>query len=150
MGCPAGPVPQIAAGESREEDMHMSRARFRWAAVPAVMAVAVSAAPAQADVPVGSYVLTMVHQSGPAIERSLHCDPDGGTLAAASRACDQLRLADGRVERIPARAGACTLQYAPVRVIARGSWRERPRYFERTYPNRCVAVRDTGGILFGG
>jgi hypothetical protein len=143
-------VPQIAAGESREEDMHMSRARFRWAAVLAGMAVVASAAPAQADGPVGSYVLTVVHGSGPASGWSLHCDPDGGTLTGASRACDQLRLADGRVERIPARAGACTLQYAPVRVIARGSWRDRPRYFERTYPNRCVAVRETGGVLFGG
>jgi hypothetical protein len=44
----------------------------------------------------------------------------------------------------------CTLQYAPVRVIARGTWHDRPRRFERRYPNRCVAVRETGGILFGG
>ncbi|CND69441.1 Subtilisin inhibitor-like protein 7 [Mycobacterium tuberculosis] len=130
--------------------MHMSRARLRWAAVLAGMAAVASAAPAQADGPVGSYVLTVVPESGPASGWSLHCDPDGGTLTSASRACDQLRLADGRVERIPARAGACTLQYAPVRVVARGSWRDRPRYFERTYPNRCVAVRETGGVLFGG
>ncbi|GAA1891360.1 SSI family serine proteinase inhibitor [Actinomadura bangladeshensis] len=130
--------------------MHMSRARFRWAAVLAGMAAGASAAPAQAAGPAGSYVLTVVHELGPKIERSLHCDPDGGTLIQASRACDQLRLVDGRVERIPARTGVCTLEYAPVRVIARGSWHDRPRRFERTYPNRCVAVRETGGILFGG
>lgn len=130
--------------------MHMSRARFRWAAVLAGMAVGASAAPAQAAGPVGSYMLTVVHEAGPKIGRSLHCDPDGGTLIGASRACDQLRLVDGKVERIPARTGVCTLEYAPVRVIARGSWRDRPRNFERTYPNRCVAVRETGGILFGG
>ncbi|QKW37679.1 hypothetical protein HUT06_29755 [Actinomadura sp. NAK00032] len=133
--------------------MHMSRARHRWAAVLAGMAVLAPAAPARAAGPagpVGSYMLTLVHETGPRIERSLYCDPDGGTLIDASRACDQLRPVHGRIERIPARAGACTLQHAPVRVIARGSWNGRPRNFARTYPNQCVAVRDTGGILFGG
>jgi hypothetical protein len=146
-------VPQIAAGESREEDMHMSHARNRWAAVLAGMAVAMTAAPAQAAGPagpLGSYVLALRHDAGPGIERYLYCDPDGGTLIDASRACDQLRSAHGRIERIPARPGACTFQYAPVRVTAHGTWNGRPRYFERTYPNRCVAVRDTGGILFAG
>ncbi|NVI88615.1 protease [Actinomadura sp. BRA 177] len=129
--------------------MHMSRARFRWAAVLAGMAVLAQAAPAQADAPAGAYMLTVAPEHGPSSVRSLYCDPDGGTLDAASRACDQLRGVDGEVGKIPARAGACTLEYAPVRVSAHGRWRGEPRHFEQVFPNRCVAVRDTGGILFG-
>lgn len=130
--------------------MHMSRARFRWAAVLAGMAAVASAAPAQADGPAGSYLLRVAPESGPTSVRSLYCDPDGGTLKAASRACDQLEAADGEIGRVPAREGVCTMQYAPVRVSAYGTWHGGPRRFERTFSNRCVAVRDTGGILFGG
>ncbi|MFB4308858.1 SSI family serine proteinase inhibitor [Actinomadura sp. GTD37] len=129
--------------------MHMSRSRFRWAAVLAGMAAIAQAAPAQAAGPAGSYRLTVAPDHGPSTVRSLFCDPDGGTLDAASRACDQLRSVDGEVGRIPARTGACTLEYAPVRVGAHGRWHGAPRHFERTYPNRCAAARDTGGILFG-
>ncbi|WP_412518996.1 subtilase-type protease inhibitor [Actinomadura madurae] len=130
--------------------MHMSRARSRWAAVLAGMAAVTSAAPAQAAEPAGVYLLTMAPQHGPSSTWSLSCDPDGGTHGAASAACDQLEAVDGDVGRIPARPGACTLEYAPVRVTADGSWRGAARHFARTYPNRCAAVRDTGGILFDG
>ncbi|MGP4023493.1 SSI family serine proteinase inhibitor [Actinomadura sp. 3N407] len=131
--------------------MHMSRARFRWAAVLAGMAILAHAAPAQARAaePVGAYLLMVAPQEGPVTARTLWCDPDGGTLRAASQACDQLQSADGRVARIPVREGPCTLEYAPVRVSADGTWRGEPRHFARTYPNRCAAMRDTGGILFG-
>ncbi|MER7544864.1 SSI family serine proteinase inhibitor [Actinomadura sp.] len=128
--------------------MHMSRARFRWAAVLAGIAVIAQAAPAQADEPAGAYLLVVAPQQGPVTVRSLYCDPDAGTLKAASQACDQLEAVDGEVGRIPARTGPCTLEYAPVRVSAHGRWHGRPRHFERTFPNRCIAVRDTGGILF--
>ncbi|WP_165978677.1 SSI family serine proteinase inhibitor [Actinomadura darangshiensis] len=129
--------------------MHMSRARFRWAAVLAGAAVIASATPALAGGPAGAYLLTMAPQRGPASRWSLQCDPDGGTLDAASQACDQLEAVGGEVARIPARQGACTMEYAPVRVSADGTWHGRPRHFARTYPNRCAAVRGTGGILFG-
>lgn len=130
--------------------MHMSRARFRWAAVLAGMAAVTSAAPAQAAEPAGAYLLTVAPREGPASTWSLSCDPDGGTHGAASQACDQLESVDGEVGRIPALHGPCTLEHAPVRVTADGSWRGGTRHFARTYPNRCAAVRDTGGILFGG
>ncbi|MFG2088107.1 SSI family serine proteinase inhibitor [Spirillospora sp. NPDC048824] len=130
--------------------MHMSRARFRWAAAVAGMAVLVHAAPTLAEEPLGAYLLMVAPQEGPVTARTLWCEPDGGTLRAASQACDQLELADGRVARIPRREGPCTLEHAPVRVSADGTWRGEPRHFARTYPNRCAAMRDTGGILFGG
>jgi len=129
--------------------MHMSRARFRWAAVLAGMAVITQAAPAQADEPGGAYLLKVVPAHGPSTVRSLYCEPDGGTLDAASRACDQLRSVDGEVGRIPGETGPCTLEYAPVRVSAHGRWHGVPRHFEQIFANRCVAARDTGGILFG-
>ncbi|WP_141583652.1 SSI family serine proteinase inhibitor [Actinomadura sp. WMMA1423] len=129
--------------------MHMSRARFRWAAVLAGVAMLAPAVPARADGPAGAYLLSVVPQDGPATTRTLWCDPDGGTLGAASRACDQLEAAGGDVGRVPARREPCTLEYAPVTVVANGVWRGVPRYFTATYPNRCLAVRATGGILFG-
>lgn len=129
--------------------MHMSRAHFRWAAVLAGMAVIAQAAPAQADEPASAYTLTVAPEHGPRTVRSLRCDPDGGTLDAASQACDQLESVDGEVRRIPAKTEVCTLEYAPVRVSAHGRWRGEPRHFEQMYPNRCVAARETGGILFG-
>ncbi|NDU71941.1 protease [Actinomadura sp. DSM 109109] len=129
--------------------MHMSRARFRWAAVVTGMAMLVPAVPARAEGPAGAYLLTVLPQDGPAIARTLWCEPDGGTHGAASQACDQLEAAGGDVGRIPARPEPCTLEYAPVTVVANGVWRGTARHFTRTYPNRCAAVRDTGGILFG-
>lgn len=128
--------------------MNMSRARYRWAAALAAMAVLAQAAPAQARGPAAAYLLTVTPEHGPGTTRSLWCDPDGGTHDAASRACDQLEAANGVVARIPAQPGACTLEHAPVRVRADGRWHGQPRHFARTYPNRCAAVRETGGILF--
>ena len=128
--------------------MQMSCARFRWAAVLLGMAVLAQAAPAQARGPAAAYRLTVTPEHGRGSVRTLSCAPDAGTHAAPSRACAQLRTVDGEVARIPAEQGACTMEYAPVRVRADGHWHGAPRHFARTYPNRCAAVRETGGILF--
>ncbi|MFA1545602.1 SSI family serine proteinase inhibitor [Actinomadura chokoriensis] len=127
--------------------MHMSRARFRWAAALAGMAVLAPAAPAQAAGPTGFYMFTVTPESGPVTAKSLFCDPDGG-MPEAARACDQLESVDGEVGNIPPKTAPCTQEHAPVQVSAHGNWRGNPREFERTFPNRCVAARDTGGILF--
>ena len=129
----------------------MSRARFRWAAALAGAAVLTQTAPAQAGAPAepaGSYLLTVAPEGGSAATKTLRCDPDGGTLRSAARACAQLAGADGHVSRIPPENGPCTMEHAPVRVRADGRWRGEPRRFSRTYSNRCVAVRETGGVLF--
>lgn len=136
----------------------MSCARFRWAVVFAGMAVVAQTAPAPAQAaqaaqagPGGAYLLRVAPEQGRpgagTVER-LECDPDGGTHLAASQACDQLEAADGDVARIAARPGPCTMEYAPVRVRADGTWHGRARHFAETYPNRCAAVRETGGVLF--
>lgn len=133
--------------------MNISRAHARCAAVLAGMAVLAPALPAAAAPaprePHGAYLLMVVPDHGPITAATLWCDPDGGTHLHANRACDQLRSASGDIARIPARKGPCTLEYAPVRVQADGTWRGRPQHFTRTYPNKCVAVRETGGIIFG-
>ena len=123
------------------------RNRYSWWPILAA-AVPAAAAPVPRE-PLGAYLLMVVPDDGPITASTLWCDPEGGTHLDASRACDQLISASGEIARIPARTGPCTLEYAPVRVRADGTWRGLPRHFARTYPNKCAAVRDTGGILFG-
>ncbi|MFI0407703.1 SSI family serine proteinase inhibitor [Actinomadura sp. 3N508] len=128
--------------------MQMPRARFRWAAVLAGMAVLAPAAPVRAAEPVGAYLLMVTPEHGSVTAVNLWCRPDGGTHHAPSRACDQLESVNGEVRRIGVQQGACTMEYSPVRVSADGRWRGKARHFAGTYPNRCAAVRQTGGILF--
>lgn len=105
---------------------------------------------AAASGPVGSYVLSVVSADGlgPSVSATLWCDPDEGTHPDPVQACDQLRRVHGEVARLPERPGPCTLEYAPVRVIAHGSWKGERRDYARTYPNRCAAIRATGGVVF--
>ncbi|MFP3965116.1 SSI family serine proteinase inhibitor [Actinomadura fulvescens] len=79
---------------------------------------------------------------------TLLCSPDGGGHPSAGAACAQLRKAGDRISSIPRKPGPCTLEYAPVRASAHGSWAGAPRHFSRSYPNHCVALRETGGIVF--
>ncbi|MFC4060284.1 SSI family serine proteinase inhibitor [Planomonospora corallina] len=133
-----------------------ARARARWlaAALLAAPAPLLGASPVLAgapapDGPVGSYVLRVTPEDGTgSTGATLTCGPDGGTHPNAKEACDQLRRVAGQVERIPENPGPCTLEYAPVRLTATGTWRGRQQRFAKTYPNRCAAIRGTGGVLF--
>ncbi|NUW45146.1 SSI family serine proteinase inhibitor [Nonomuraea rhodomycinica] len=138
---------------------HRRRAWLATAALAGTVplaAVAPAAATAStgsaAPDPVGVYVLrvTPVTSGDPApvAAGTLLCGPDGGAHANPTPACDQLRRANGMVERIPEDPGMCTREYAPVRVTATGVWNRQYREFARTYPNLCTAVRATGGVLF--
>ncbi|GAT70098.1 proteinase inhibitor I16 subtilisin-type inhibitor [Planomonospora sphaerica] len=133
---------------------HVPVRRFA-AASAAGLAALLGAAPASAgapaaDGPTGSYLLEVAREDGsaPARKATLTCGPDGGTHPRAAAACDQLRRAGGRVEDVPERPGACTLEYAPVRVTATGTWQGRRYRYAETHPNRCAAIRATGGVLF--
>ncbi|GAT69900.1 proteinase inhibitor I16 subtilisin-type inhibitor [Planomonospora sphaerica] len=120
------------------------------ALTPLLWAPPAGAVPAEPSAPGGSYVLTVQPELGSSPVRAvtLTCGPDGGTHAYAATACDQLRRAAGRVERIPEDPGMCTREHAPVRVTATGTWNGRHRHFAQTYSNHCTAVRATGGSLF--
>ncbi|MGK5552787.1 SSI family serine proteinase inhibitor [Actinomadura kijaniata] len=132
--------------------MSVSRA-VRWAVTAAAL-VPLTAVPAAADPrpagPEGAYLLmvTPVGEAAPERSATLWCGPDGGAHPVAENACDQLRKVSGRIGEIPEQQGPCTLEYRPVRLTATGHWRGAPRHFDRTYPNRCAAVRGTGGTLF--
>lgn len=134
--------------------MCFSKAHVRWAAVMAGMAVMTVLGPAaRAGGPQGIYTLTVKPENAPpeagaGASVSLWCDPDGGTHARASDACDQLEQAGGTIALIPAQPGACTREFAPVTVRAQGMWNGRTRQYEKTFPNKCIAVRETGGVLF--
>ena len=78
----------------------------------------------------------------------LNCKPIGGNHPAAREACGQLTAARGEVAAIPPADTLCTAEYAPVTVLARGTWHANPRAYRHTFSNLCVAVRDTGGVLF--
>ncbi|MEV0144134.1 MULTISPECIES: SSI family serine proteinase inhibitor [unclassified Nonomuraea] len=119
---------------------------------PAAPALATTSAGSAAPDPVGVYVLRVTPATSgdpaPVSAGTLLCGPDGGAHASPAQACDQLRRANGVVERIPEDPGMCTKEYAPVHVTATGAWNRQFREFTRTYPNLCTAVRATGGVLF--
>ena len=77
----------------------------------------------------------------------LTCEPTGGTHPKRDKACDVLVRADGDFSRISARHQACTLIYAPVDVTVVGTWRGKPVSFRTTYPNRCIANRDSDDVF---
>lgn len=79
---------------------------------------------------------------------SLTCGPAGGSHPDPKAACEQLSKADGRIEAIPPEDGACTKEFNPVILRASGTWNGDDRRFEGEFPNRCVGIRATGGVVF--
>lgn len=134
--------------------MRISPNNVRWVALLGVTAALTAVGPvAQAHGPRGAYRLDVTPGSAArdgasAARATLTCGPDGGSHPRAAAACEQLERARGDVARIPRATGMCTTEYAPVRVRADGRWNGRPQRFAKTYSNRCVAVRETGGVLF--
>ena len=77
----------------------------------------------------------------------LLCDPPQGH-AHAAEACEELRAADGRVDRIPPRADVlCPMIYAPVTAAARGEWNGRPADYRHTFANSCLLGAETGAVF---
>jgi hypothetical protein len=79
---------------------------------------------------------------------SLTCGPAGGTHPHAAAACEQLSKVDGQIGKIPSQSGVCPQIFDPVLVIAVGIWNGSQRSYQHEFSNRCVAVRETGGIIF--
>ncbi len=99
----------------------------------------------------GSFQLSITSKvTGKIIARaSLACSSDGsGSHSDPARACEQLRAADGRIEAIPPEEGPCTREFNPVILRASGTWNGEDRRFVGEFPNRCVGVRATGGVIF--
>jgi hypothetical protein len=79
---------------------------------------------------------------------TLECLPSGGTHPHAQAACAALLAAEGDFGRLrPVREEMCPMLIDPVTVTATGDWLFRPVAYSRTFPNRCAAERDTGGVF---
>ncbi|MQA25405.1 MAG: hypothetical protein GEU94_08020 [Micromonosporaceae bacterium] len=100
--------------------------------------------PAAAD----SFTLVVRPHGQAARTVALNCRPVSGNHPAARAACDQIQATRGRIAAIPPADTLCTAEHAPVTVTARGAWHTEPRAYRKTFSNICVAVRDTGGVLF--
>ena len=79
---------------------------------------------------------------------SLTCNPAGGSHPNPDAACKQLTKVDGHIEAIPEKQGICTKIFKPVILSASGTWDGEERKFQREFPNQCVAVLATGGVVF--
>ena len=80
--------------------------------------------------------------------RTLSCNPAGGSHPNPVAACEQLSKAAGRIEDIPEKQGICTEIFLPVILRASGTWNGEERRYEHEFPNRCVGVLATGGVVF--
>jgi hypothetical protein len=80
--------------------------------------------------------------------RTLSCNPAGGSHPNPVVACEQLSKVAGRIEDIPEKQGICTKIFLPVILRATGTWDGEKRHYEHEFPNRCVGVLATGGVVF--
>ncbi|NUT46094.1 MAG: hypothetical protein HOV94_02070 [Saccharothrix sp.] len=97
-------------------------------------------------VPESSFVLSV--QRGASYQFSnLTCEPAGGLHPRAEQACLTLSDVDGQLDGLTTAEGFCTLEYAPVRVKASGTWRGESREFEAEFPNACVMRAQTGPVF---
>lgn len=99
----------------------------------------------------GNFTLTISPESGDTKVAWLTCNTIGipPTHPDAEAACRQLSTVDGYVERIPPLQDMyCPDIYDPTTVTAEGQWNGEERSYRATFPNECVAMVSTGGVLF--
>ncbi|MCQ4042108.1 SSI family serine proteinase inhibitor [Streptantibioticus rubrisoli] len=118
-------------------------------ALSALLAPATSAAAEPAARAVLKLTVEHRHHHGRTAPVSvlLLCGPAGGTHPHPQAACAALEDARGRFRRLRRVARRCPRVVDPVTVKARGHWWGRRVWFRRTYVNRCVAARRTGGVF---
>jgi hypothetical protein len=87
------------------------------------------------------------HHHGRTARVLLLCGPAGGTHPNPQAACAALEDARGHFRKLRRVARRCPRAVEPVIVKARGHWWGRRVWFRRTYLNRCVAARQTGGVF---
>jgi len=113
--------------------------------VPAMASMlAMAGAPSH---PGAELALALHDNGGHAGTVNLECHPSGGTHPGRGKACRSLTLAGGDFDRLPREAGMCPLIWAPVTATATGRWQAKPVLWTHTYPNSCVAARESGGVF---
>ncbi|MQA10461.1 MAG: hypothetical protein GEU98_18280 [Pseudonocardiaceae bacterium] len=77
----------------------------------------------------------------------LECEPAGGTHPEYGQACERLAEVDGDFSRLPDAQMMCTMEYAPVTVVARGKWQGDRVHFRETYSNSCQASAKSNEVF---
>ncbi len=78
---------------------------------------------------------------------ALRCQPPGGDHPVPAAACRSLEAAAGDFTRLRVSEEACSYEYQPVTVTARGVWRGSMRSFSGTFPNRCILLQRTASVF---
>ncbi|WP_119290539.1 SSI family serine proteinase inhibitor [Streptomyces sp. YIM 130001] len=99
----------------------------------------------------GNWLMLSVTQgtddSGPTERELLRCPSSRSEHPDRWKACWELRLAHGDINRIPDRDGACPMIYRPVTAKASGMWEGRRVQYGETFSNSCVMHGKTGSVF---
>lgn len=96
----------------------------------------------------GAELALSLHDSGGRTSTvTLTCQPVGGSHPERGKGCRSLTAADGDFDNLPADPGMCPLIWAPVTATATGHWHAKPVLYTHTYPNSCVAARESGHVF---
>ncbi|RFU84167.1 serine protease [Streptomyces triticagri] len=85
--------------------------------------------------------------SGPTERVLLRCPSPRTDHPDRWKACWELRLAGGDINRIPDRDVACPMIYRPVTAKAYGRWEGRRVQYGETFSNSCVMHAKTGSVF---
>ncbi|MFT7841361.1 SSI family serine proteinase inhibitor [Saccharothrix sp. BKS2] len=96
--------------------------------------------------PESSFVLSTTRDGALQVV-NLICEPNGGLHPRADETCAALSEVDGQVGSMNPGQGACTMEYAPVRVKATGKWRGEKRSFQAEFSNACLMRAHTGPVF---
>lgn len=81
-------------------------------------------------------------------QSTLRCNPAGGNHPNPAAACAELAKVAGDISKMDVEPGtACTMQYEPITVTARGRWEGKAVDFTKTYGNPCVLRTGTGPLF---
>ncbi|MDQ3404172.1 MAG: subtilase-type protease inhibitor [Actinomycetota bacterium] len=104
--------------------------------------------PVSQVVPEGRLSLTVTSSQDVLRVSSLSCGPAGGQHPNADAACTELGKVAGDFTALNVTPeGACTLQYDPVTVRARGYWDGKPIDHHETFGNLCAMMLTTGPVF---
>ncbi|MFF3491679.1 subtilase-type protease inhibitor [Streptomyces sp. NPDC002795] len=78
----------------------------------------------------------------------LNCTPHpSGHHPYAAEACEALDAADGDLDALLVEQRICTQEYAPVTVLATGTYRGEPVDWRKTFGNACAMDASTGHVF---
>lgn len=101
-----------------------------------------------ATVPGAVLELSVTNLSGYTYSADLTCLPTGGTHSNPWSACDALKVAKGDLDNLaPQDWRACTREYSPVILSAKGHWKGDKVAWSKAFGNECEAHRQTSGLF---